>query len=87
MTYIVIYSVKDDQVRRRLNSFLRKNGMRLMRATFIVEKKKHAFVRFRDSLAEIVGNTGEIVILRQCRGCKDKAIEYGRKKHKRFYIL
>jgi len=85
MTYVIAYDVEDDRVRARLAKFLEKEGVRLQKSVFLVDKERHAFKGFRRRLEALAGE-GEVAIFPLCLGCRRNALRLGEKRP-RFYVF
>ncbi len=82
---MIAYDIEDDKVRTRLAKFLEKEGVRLQKSVFLVEKERHAFKGFRRRV-EVLAGGGEVAIFPLCLGCRRHAMRLGEMRP-RFYCF
>jgi CRISPR-associated endonuclease Cas2 len=75
MTYVVAYDIVDNRIRARLARYLEKCGVRVQKSVFVVKVERYRFKAFTRTLRQIAGPNGDIVIFRQCSGCRDRAMQ------------
>lgn len=75
MTYIVAYDIEDNRVRSRLARYLEKCGVRLQKSVFAVKLEPYRYKAFLRAVKKITGPDGNVIVLRQCAGCLDRATQ------------
>ncbi len=86
MTYIICYDINNNKIRNRLARFLEKKGKRLQKSVFTLEIKKHYLKEILKQISNITGKKGDVIVIRQCKGCKQKSKRLFDEEEKIYYI-
>jgi hypothetical protein len=58
-----------------------------MRTVYTVNLRSHQVKKFFFKISEIIDNDDDVLFLRQCKGCRDKARRTAQKNYKNFYFF
>jgi len=85
MIYLIAYDIEDNRVRSQLARFLEKEGVRMQKSVFMVEKDRHAIKALKRKVEKLAVD-GEVAIFPLCAGCRGRAMRLG-KERPRFYCM
>jgi CRISPR/Cas system-associated endoribonuclease Cas2 len=87
MDYIIVYSIKNNSNRAKIKRILEKVGYKIMRSTYTANLRSHQVKKLFNKISEITGEGDDVLFLRQCAGCRNKARMRVSKTYKNFYFF
>ena len=85
-TYIASYDISENKTRTRLSKYLSGYGNRLQKSVFMVKVPTWKRKQFVKGIEKITGQTGDVILIRLCRGCMKNATRLS-DIEERFYIF
>lgn len=85
-TYIASYDITENKIRSKLAKYLAGFGARLQKSVFMVEVPTWKYKRFVKGIQDITGPAGDVILIKQCLGCRNNAVQLAQKKNQ-FYIF
>ena len=86
MIKVIAYDIPDDKIRNRIARYLEKNGSRIQKSVFIVDKEPYLVKKILRVLYKINKKNGIIHVFGLCKGCCKKAVFIGEEKQKFFFF-
>jgi len=72
MVWLVVYDIRNDRRRRRIEKILKRYGLRVQYSVFECDLDARAYVRLRDLLGAVADDEDSVRFYGLCDGCAER---------------